>query len=428
MRKQTKWLERARMLLSLPLSGQAIKYFPPEFVLRDPIASRIYRQLKHDYGCALILLNLENFHPLQYAMSAAEVGMIERTIRHEIRRVLPLFFVEKCILGARQMHGEDYCLFISARKNQLPRLHDTARLIRDELERRINALVDTSRYGRMHFRFGFYMIEKSDLPLATAMSLAYHYAHAVATKKLPENFYCTRKQLADIIATGNIHVLFQPILNLQSGIIYGWEVLTRGPENTVFYQPTELFELAYQSDLLTELERLVFKKAIDQISRQLIGEQVFINITAVSLAEPRFFDSVLEILYEYPEINTRNLVLEITEAHSIRDFDHTAAMIRNYRAQGFRFAIDDAGSGYSSLQTISQLIPDLIKIDKSLIQNIDRVAVKQSLLRALVGLAAEINCQIIAEGIERKEEAELLSQHRIEMGQGFYFAKPQIAI
>src|SRR5690606_25976091 len=101
-----------------------------------------------------------------------------------------------------------------------------------------------------------------------------------------------------------------------------------------------------------------FRKAMQQISKLLIGEQIFINVTSVSIGQPQFFDRVLEIIAAYPAINPHNLVLEITECHTIRDYGHMAAMMQKYREQGFRFAVDDAGAGYSSLQTISELIPD----------------------------------------------------------------------
>jgi EAL domain-containing protein (putative c-di-GMP-specific phosphodiesterase class I) len=101
------------------------------------------------------------------------------------------------------------------------------------------------------------------------------------------------------------------------------------------------------------------------------------------------------------------------------------AILSKFRSYGFRFAIDDAGAGYSSLQSISELIPDIIKIDKSVIQNIDQVAVKQSILRALLLFASDIKCQVVAEGIEREEEANILLDHQVKMGQGYYFAKPE---
>jgi EAL domain-containing protein (putative c-di-GMP-specific phosphodiesterase class I) len=260
---------------------------------------------------------------------------------------------------------------------------------------------------------------------AIAMESAVQYAMAVASKKLPAHFSKMRDRLKSIVDSEEILVLAQPIMNLKQGDIIGWEILTRGPVNTPYHLPAELFEFAYEADLLPKLELIVMNKAFQEIAERNIQEQVFINITPVSLGLPYFLNEVLNKLSRFPQISPSQIVFEITERHSIRDFAHMGSILAEYRAFGFRFAVDDAGSGYSSLQTISELIPDIIKIDKSVISNIDQVAVKQLLLKALVLFAQNINCQVIAEGVEREEESDMLQSLEVPMGQGFYFAKPE---
>ncbi len=422
----SKWKNRWSMFGSLLRRSSSLKYFPPEFILRDPISSSIDVHSKNGYDCALILLNLEGFHHILNSFPVQQIEFIERMVKQKIKEILPIFFEEEEIIGVRIAHGEDYCLFVRSKKGEEAlELHYQAQKIRDELERRVRAKIDPHTIGPLHFRIGFFIIDQLFRSSGDAVSLAYHYAHAIATKKLPSNFYYTRKQLSDIIREGNIKVLVQPICNLKSGEVYGWEVLTRGPENTPFFEPLNLFDFAFQSDQLLHTEFLVFQKAIQEISSRKIEEQVFINVTAVTIGQPLFLEQVMDYLSLFPSIDTHQIILEITEGHAIRDYRHVAEMMENYRSLGFRFAVDDAGAGYSSLQTISELIPDMIKIDKSLIQNIDRIALKQSLLKAFVGIAQEINCQIIAEGIERHEEALLLSQHEVHMGQGYYFSRPE---
>ncbi|MNP23542.1 Phytochrome-like protein cph2 [compost metagenome] len=185
-----------------------------------------------------------------------------------------------------------------------------------------------------------------------------------------------------------------------------------------------MFEFADQTDLLPQLEWLVIQKAIREITERQIKEQVFINITPVSLSDPQLLGRLLELL-KLAGLDSSQIIFEITERHSINDFEQMASIVRSYRTQGFRFAVDDAGSGYSSLQSISELIPDIIKIDKSVIRNIDREAVKVAMLRSLLYFAENINCTVIAEGVEREEEANVLLQNQVHMGQGYYFARPQ---
>jgi EAL domain-containing protein (putative c-di-GMP-specific phosphodiesterase class I) len=258
-----------------------------------------------------------------------------------------------------------------------------------------------------------------------AIRSSYHYALAIATKKLPSYFSKSKQELLDIIHKENIAVLAQPIMNLNSGEIFGWEILARGPLNSAFHTPTELFDFAYQADILSKMEFIVIKKTFEEINNRKIKEQVFINVTPVTLCHPLFLNQLLAVLSKYPDISATQIVLEITERHAIRDFTYMGALMANYRSHGFRFAVDDAGAGYSSLQSISELIPDIIKIDRSVIQNIDQLVVKQFLLRALLLFAENINCQVIAEGVESQEEADVLYDMQVQMGQGFYFARPE---
>ncbi|WP_159882633.1 EAL domain-containing protein [Paenibacillus puerhi] len=306
-------------------------------------------------------------------------------------------------------------------------LQRKSQLLQRELERRLQHQGQAAgiRCESAQFVSGCYVIGPDIENTAAAVQHAYHYARSIATKKLPAHFSEARNQLLEIVKHEKISVLAQPIMNLSSGDIFGWEILTRGPQNTPFHTPAELFDLAYQADLLSRMEFVVLKKAFREISERRIREQVFINVTPVSLGHPLFLNQLLELLNTYPEVSSSQVVLEITERHAIRDFEHLGAVMKAFRAHGFRFAVDDAGAGYSSLQSISELIPDMIKIDRSVISNIDQISVKQSMLKALLHVAEHINCEVIAEGVERKEEADTLVEMRVNMVQGFYFARPQ---
>lgn len=91
---------------------------------------------------------------------------------------------------------------------------------------------------------------------------------------------------------------------------------------------------------------------------------------------------------------------------------------------GFRIAVDDTGSGYSSLYTISELLPDIIKIDRSVIQGIDTNRIKESMVKGLILVAKEMGSIVVAEGIEKREEAAVLMRNRVDMAQGFLYGKP----
>jgi EAL domain-containing protein (putative c-di-GMP-specific phosphodiesterase class I)/GGDEF domain-containing protein len=421
-----RWIDRLKMLYYLPFSDRSLRYFPPEFTFRDPIVSLAKKYRQQGHACGLILLYLEDFHHIFATYPYSVTAKLQQNIRETLLRLLPSFFDNKDIIGVRQYRGEDFCVFVKEYSGlQYDELQRKGMLLRKELEKELRRSADLHMNGSISFQAGCYIMDKDLENTEAAIQSAYHYAHSIATKKLPPHFTQSRQQLLDILQNEDISVLAQPIMNLHTGEIYGYEILTRGPLNSPFHTPYELFEFAYQADLLSRMELLVLKKAFYEIAKRNIKEQVFINLTPVSLCHPLFQHELLQIMKDYPEITPSQIVLEITERHAIRDFEYMGSLMAAYRALGFRFAVDDAGAGYSSLQSISELIPDMIKIDRSVISHIDQALVKQSLLKALLDFAENINCQVIAEGIERPEEANMLFDMQVKMGQGFYFARPE---
>nr|WP_273386397.1 EAL domain-containing protein [Cohnella zeiphila] len=259
---------------------------------------------------------------------------------------------------------------------------------------------------------------------ADRLEEACRFALALATRQLTPQTLAARRQLDRILRECDISVLAQPIMDLRSGDIFGWEILTRGPAASVFHLPEELFRFASQSNQLCKLEFLIVKTALEEIAARQVREPVFLNVTAVTLGHPQFLDHVLECLKEHPSLRPAQIVFEITERHEVKDFVEMAEVLGRFRRHGFRFAVDDMGAGYSSLQWIGELSPELIKIDRSVIQYVDRIAVKMSLLRAIVTAAREMSCEVVAEGVEREEEADVLFRLNVGMGQGYYFARP----
>jgi EAL domain-containing protein (putative c-di-GMP-specific phosphodiesterase class I) len=421
-----KWRKRLKMLIYLPYSNRSLKYFPPDFVFRDPIVSLVRKYRQNGQPCGMILFHMEAFHHLFAAYPLSFIRSLQQLIREKLIEILPSYFNDADILGTKQFASDDFCIFIKEYQGfSFEELERKMLPMRRELERALRLPALPNEAAAYSFQTGCYVMGMDIENTESAIRSSYHYALAIATKKLPPYFSKSKQELLDIIHKENISVLAQPIMNLNSGEIFGWEILARGPQNSAYHTPTELFEFAYQADILSKMELVVIKKAFAEISNRKIKEQVFINVTPVTLGHPLFFNQVLTALAEYPNISATQIVLEITERHAIRDFTYMGALMKNYRAHGFRFAVDDAGAGYSSLQSISELIPDMIKIDRSVIQNIDQMTVKQSLLRALLFFAENINCQVIAEGVESQEEADVLYDMQVQMGQGFYFARPE---
>lgn len=421
----SKWFRSTKSSVKCLFKGN-IKFFPQEYPITDPLFASIERCRREGQGSLLILFHLESYNHLIGPLPAEMVGQVEEAIKAAVIGNAFKVFKERDVLGARQLHGENYCLLVRERTDAgFEEIHKRAVDLGKAVEKQLQLMTDPPMDGRITFGVGCHFVDPLIPHIRTAVYTAFHYAHEIATKKLPPYFNPSRKRLQSIIQEEDITVLAQPIVSLKDGDIWGWEILTRGPQNTPFHSPTELFEFAYQADLLSKMEFLVMKKAWSEIAKRQIRQQVFINVTAITLCHPLFLNHLLELIREYPFITASQIIFEITERHAIKDYEYMGRMMGKFRCYGFRFAVDDAGSGYSSLQSISELIPDIIKIDKSVIQQIDRHSVKRSMLKALLLFAKDMQCDVVAEGVEREEEAEVLFQHEVQMGQGYYFSKPE---
>ncbi len=120
------------------------------------------------------------------------------------------------------------------------------------------------------------------------------------------------------------------------------------------------------------------------------------------------------------------LVLEITEWESVHQFPQLKENLKKLRRKGIRIALDDTRAGYASLNSISFVLPDIIKVDRSLISDINGNKLKESMLQGLLHIAKEANALVVAEGIETAEEASVMERNGVHMVQGFFYARPSL--
>lgn len=400
-------------------------YFPQVTLLYNPVLSSLHTYRQEQSLCSLLLIRLRDYDLLTHTYSDEFITELKSQMKHSLQLIVQEHVPQEYLIGMKQYSNEDYCIFLKdVGVTTFEALNKLSYLISSKLEQALVFLCRKYSVPNIQLLFSSSFIDPSEPDTDFAVQNAYYHMRSLASDKIFPNYNPYKQELENILNEQNITVLAQPIMNLQTGEVFGWEILTRGPRNSPLFSPTELFEFAFQADLLIRMECLVIEQAFLEISKRQIKEQVFINVTSVSLNHPIFLGQLMKMLEGYPDIHAHQIIFEITERHAIKDFHEMGLVIQQYRAHGFRFAVDDAGAGYSSLLTISELIPDMIKIDKSVIQNIDQISVKRSILKALLSFAQDMKCQVIAEGVEREEEAEVLYHHDVQMGQGYYFARP----
>ncbi len=213
-----------------------------------------------------------------------------------------------------------------------------------------------------------------------------------------------------------VYVDYHPIVVTETREIFGYEALARGVMRSL-RSPEVMFDVAAEADLVWELSRLCRARAIEGMDTRLRpNELLFLNVDPHDFSDPAFNEDEVK----QPE----RVVIEITERTAIKDYPKFRERLMIFRERGFRFAVDDAGSGYAGLGSIANLEPDFIKLDISLINAIDTNFIKQNLVQTMVRFANDHGAKVIAEGVERSEEFEAVKALGVHLVQGFFLHRP----
>lgn len=238
-------------------------------------------------------------------------------------------------------------------------------------------------------------------------------------------------ELKKIMEKQSLDTFFQPILKLESGETIGYEVLNRPLQSKLFPNTEHFYDFIGQSDQVFTFEcfcrNLSLRRFIDRLTEAACQDTslIFLNIHPNVLLDASYHSGeTLHLLYELG-IEPRQVVFELTEKSAVTDFALFEKVLSNYRAQGFRIAIDDMGSGYNSLKTLVYLKPEFVKLDRSLIQNIDQNIEQQQLVTLIIDYAKQSFTKVIAEGIETVNELKFIRENGVHYGQGYILGTPK---
>jgi EAL domain-containing protein (putative c-di-GMP-specific phosphodiesterase class I) len=230
-------------------------------------------------------------------------------------------------------------------------------------------------------------------------------------------------RLKEVLKAGNLHAVYQPVVDLIGRRAIGYEALCRITDGS-FAGPDQLFQAAYDNDSIWKLERLCRQRAVLGARGLPEDSSLFLNMEPDSIHDPTLRSEATFRLFESAGLKPTQIVLEMTEHAAVRDFGAFRQILKQLQALGFRLAIDDVGSGYSGLKTIAELRPDFIKIDMSLIRDIHQHPIKQDLTGTVARFSSGAGITLIAEGVETSDELRCLLGLGVRFAQGYLFARP----
>lgn len=244
-------------------------------------------------------------------------------------------------------------------------------------------------------------------------------------KSLPRNKLL--RQLKQALRAQSLEVYYQPQISLQDGSCKNFEALVRWNDPVLGTVPPSLFvPLAEECGLIEELTKFVIARVSQDITQWLRArlnfQSVAINISAAHFSSLERAERLLNWL-SLDTIPSKFLTLELTETGALQNTDLTRTYFEKLRAKGFDIALDDFGTGHSSVAHLLNLPITCIKLDRSFVSAITKSFKCHAIVRALIELGKVLDLDIVAEGIEHKEQMKLLKTLGCSYAQGYYFAK-----
>jgi EAL domain-containing protein (putative c-di-GMP-specific phosphodiesterase class I) len=273
---------------------------------------------------------------------------------------------------------------------------------------------DIIHVAHKELRFGYEAGEQDEEPS--------HSFTEPAVSQLPASVIRGSKHLREMLSDHSVRIVFQPIVTLDGGRVVAYEALGRGTHSQLSSNPTELFGLANQCNLAGELSQMLRMVAGEEAAGLPDAVRIFINLHSSEINNKALVDSLRELKRIFRK--SQQVVLEVHE-NLVADLATMHWLRQQLKSLEMGLAYDDFGAGQARLAELAEVPPDFIKLDRSLIRNIDSSTGRQELLQALNRVIQDLGVQSIAEGIETLEEARTCKELGCKLGQGYLFGRPQ---
>lgn len=248
----------------------------------------------------------------------------------------------------------------------------------------------------------------------------YIYSQSIDRKEEQKNILHYKEILLHAIEHGGIVPVFQPIVN-SDGKVLKHEILMRIKYNNELLSPSLFLDIALKTRLYSQLSRTIIFKALDSIKT--MHHTLTLNLNYSDMKDEKLIQEMLAYFINEPDVAKR-CIFEITETESITDYKLLKEFLKEFKKTGVRIAIDDFGSGYSNFSHILDIEPEFIKIDGSLIKDIDNDTHSLALVNAIVNFSHKLNITTVAEYVHNEKVFTLLKELNVDEYQGFYFSRP----
>ncbi|MGG6294095.1 putative bifunctional diguanylate cyclase/phosphodiesterase [Leptolyngbya sp. AN02str] len=406
--------------------------------LRDVLIVQIQRSLqsspmRHEVpAISVAFLDVDRFKLINQSLGHSTGDRVLRTIAKRIRQAIP-----PAVQLARVGGDEFALLFQNTPREQIEQaLDELQQILSEPFQLNDHQLSITASVGLAIAQEGHkYLPENLMRDAYTAMyrakSLGRSRYEIFSTGMQVEamNRLRLESDLQTALNQDEFVLYYQPIVQLDTGKIAGFEALVRWskPENC-FVPPDQFIPIAEDTGLIVPLGQWIFREACRQLK---VWQQQFpdyalkmsINLSQRQFEQADLVQQIDTVLTEV-EIPPNTVQLEITESTAMIDVEAAIALMVRIRQLGVRFSIDDFGTGYSSLSYLHRLPVDALKVDKSFVGRMEQSSEDRDIVQTMISLGHKLGMEVIAEGIERSSHLANLREHQCDYGQGYLFSAP----
>lgn len=391
----------------------------------------IRRAIVENRSGALLFMDLDNFKHINDGLGHQYGDVLLKTISVQIQQIRG---IEDCCY---RVGGDEFVIIVKPDEfGELNRiLDDLKRIFSMPWYLNENEYYCTMSMGIVKFpgdgRDVNSLIRKADIAMYDAKKSGknrYEYYNRGEDISMVEKLDI-EKNMRSAVAIGcnEFEIYIQPIVDTKTESCIGGEALLRWNSRKLgMLKPGEFIPLAEHLGLITPIGEYVLRKACKANKRWSdmgVDMHINVNLSVVQLLQ----NNVVEIIrnaIETSEVKPENVVLEVTESLAINDMVRMKKIIRDIKKMGIKIALDDFGTGYSSLNYIKQMNLDMIKVDRTFIKDIIEDDYAQAFVKLITDLSEKLNVRVCVEGVEEKEQMEMLKAMNVSMIQGFYFGKP----
>lgn len=375
----------------------------------------------------LITINISHFREIN-TLFGYEIG--DEVLKQVALRILESGF--ECYKG----HADEFIILsydvvdyleIDILSNYIFNLLSDRAYVVNEFEIYITVALGFSIFSKEEIveRNIFDLIHNSNFALkyAKEKNLQYSFYNSDLVKNLKNNYsYIWKKKIITAIQDSQIITFFQPIINNENGMIEKYEALMRLREEDRIISPFQFILSSKKYGLYNNLTRLVVMYVIDMIEK--IDKEISINISIDDIRNISTMRLIYERIQSLDKDRAKNIVFELLESEGIENYSEVKQFITNIKKYGCKVAIDDFGSGYSNFSHILNLNVDYIKIDASIIKNIDKDKNCEYIAKLIVDFSNKVGVKTIAEFVHSKDVFEKVKEIGITYSQGYYFSEP----